>query len=189
MDSALQLKRLYRFRLLDFLAAVFAGPPRIVIPKLEHSLAKMLDDIGTIEVNILHERSTVITVEDNMLLLSRWTAALDHHADGVWRPLRGVRDIWRDEERLTFAHDVIDNAVALANAHFDVALQLVEIFFRIDEMKIVSGVRAFDHHDKKIAAIVEIAVTHRWLEQMSVLFDPIIEINRWLHRRRGAAPR
>ena len=149
----------------------------------------MLDDVCAVEVNIFYQRAAIFAVKNDVLLLTGWATTLDHHADGVWRPLRGVRDIRRDEERLTFAHDVIDNAVALANAHFDVALQLIEIFFRIDEMKIVSGVRAFDHHDKKIAAIVEIAVTHRWLEQMSVLFDPIIEINRWLHRRRGAVPR
>ena len=53
-QRALQLKRLYRFGLLDLLTAVFAGAPRIIIPEFEHSLAKMLDDIGAVEVDILH---------------------------------------------------------------------------------------------------------------------------------------
>jgi len=35
---------------------------------------------------------------------------------------------------------------------------VVKIFFRVDEMKIVSGVWPFDDHDEKVAAIVEVAV-------------------------------
>ena len=82
---------------------------------------------------------------------------------------------------------MIDDPVAFADAHFDVAFQLVKIFFRIDEMKIVPRVRALDHHHEKIAPIVKITVAHRRLEQVAVLFDPVLQIDRRLHggRRRG----
>jgi hypothetical protein len=64
---------------------------------------------------------------------------------------------------------------------------LVEILFRIDEMKIVSRVWSFDNHHEKIATVVEIAVAHGRLEQVAIFFDPIIQINWWLHGRRTAA--
>ena len=54
-------------------------------------------------------------------------------------------------------------------------------------MKIVPGVGAFDDHHEKVAPVIEILVAHGRLEQVSVLFDPIIQINWWLHGRRTAA--
>jgi hypothetical protein len=173
--------------LLDFFTALFARSPRVVIPEIEHRLAEMLDDVSAVEVNVFHQRAAIFAVKNDMLLFSGRTAALDHHANSVWRPLRRVRDVWRDEKRLAFAHDVIDDAVAFTDSHFDVALQLVEIFFRIDEMKIVSRVWPFDNHHEKIATVVEIAVAHGRLEQMAIFFDPIIQINWRLHGRRTAA--
>jgi len=56
-------------------------------------------------------------------------------------------------------------------------------------MKIVPRVRALDHHDEKVAPIVEIPVAHRWLEQMAILFDPVVQINWRLHHGRGAGRR
>ncbi len=149
----------------------------------------MLDDVAAVEIDVFNECATVVAIENHMFMLARRTTPLDYHAQRVGRTHWRVRNIRWNEKRFALAHEMIDDAVAFTDPHLDVALQLVEIFFRVDEMKIVSGVRAFDHHDKKIAAIIEIAITHRRLEQVSVLFDPIIEINRRLHRRRGAALR
>ncbi len=56
-------------------------------------------------------------------------------------------------------------------------------------MKIVPRVRALDHHDEKVATIIKITVAHRRLEQVGVLFDPVVQINRRLHRGRGAGRR
>jgi hypothetical protein len=38
-----------------------------------------------------------------------------------------MRNIRRNEKRFAFVHDVIDDAIAFANAHFDVAFELIEI--------------------------------------------------------------
>ena len=59
--------------------------------------------------------------------------------------------------------------------------QLVEVLFRIDEVKIIPRVRALDHHDEKVAPVIEITVAHRRLELFSILFDPVVQINRRLH--------
>ena len=96
---------------------------------------------------------------------------------------RRVRHVRRNEERFTFAHEMIDDAVAFADAHFDVALELIKILLRIDQMKIVPRVRPLDDHDEKIAPIVKIAIADRRLKFVAVLFDPILEIDRRLHGR------
>ena len=68
---------------------------------------------------------------------------------------------------------MIDDLFAFADAHFDVAFQLIKIFLRIDLVKIVPRVRALDHHDEKIAAVVEVLIAHRRFEFVAVFFDPV----------------
>jgi hypothetical protein len=98
-----------------------------------------------------------------------------------------VRNIRRNEECLAFAHDVIDDPLAFADAHFDVALELVKILFGIDEMEIVPRVGARDDHHEKIAPVIKITVADRRLEQVAVLFDPLVQINRRQYGWRDAA--
>ena len=102
------------------------------------------------------------------------------HAERVRRADRRVRDVRRDEERFPFAHEVVHDPVALADAHFDVALQLVEKLFGIDLVKIVPRVGAHDDHDEEIAPVVEVTVAHRRLEEGPVLFNPGVQIDRRL---------
>jgi hypothetical protein len=74
---------------------------------------------------------------------------------------------------------MIDDPVAFADADFDVALELIKIFLGIDEVKIVPRVWAFDDHDEKVAAIVEVTVADRRLKQVAVRFDPGVDVDRW----------
>src|ERR1700720_1654255 len=120
----------------------------------------MLDDIAAIEINVFYQRAAIIAVENHVFMLSRWTATFDDNAQGVRRTDWSMRNIWRDEERFAFADQMIDDVIALADAHFNIALQLVEVFFRIDQMKIVPRVGAGDNHDEKIASVVEITIAH-----------------------------
>ena len=85
-----------------------------------------------------------------------------------------MRHVWRDEERLAFTHKIIDDPVTLADADLNIAFQLIEILFRIDAMKVVSGIRSFDHHDKEITTIVKIAVTYWGLEKLAIFFNPFV---------------
>ena len=168
-------------RLLDLRAALLAGAPRVVVPEIEHRLAEVLDDVAAVEIDVFHQRAAIFAVKNDVLVLARRTATFDHHANRVRRAHGRMRNIRRDEECFAFAHEMIDDAVAFADAHFDVALQLVEILLRIDEVKIVPRVRALDHHDEEIAPVVEIAVAHRRLEFVAVFFDPVLQIDRRLH--------
>jgi hypothetical protein len=49
-----RLKRFYRLRLRDFSAALLAGAPRIVVPKIEHRLAEVFDDVAAVEIDVFH---------------------------------------------------------------------------------------------------------------------------------------
>src|SRR6266478_9553602 len=116
-----------------------------------------------------------------MLVLARRSATLDYHSQGVRRTYRRVRNIRRNEERLSLTHEMVNNAVAFPNTHFNIPLELVKIFFRIDQMKVVPGVRALDHHHKKVATIIEVTIAHRRLKFFAILLDPLLEIDRRLH--------
>jgi hypothetical protein len=120
-------------------------------------------------------------------VLTRRPPPFDHDADRVRRTDRRVRDIGWNKKRFPFADQVIDDLVAFADAHFDVALELVKIFFRIDQMEIVPGIRTFDDHDEEIAPIVEVAIADWRLEEIAIRFDPIVDIDRWQYLCRGAA--
>jgi len=133
----------------------------------------MLDDVGAVEIDVFDQRPAIFTIENDVLVFSGRATSLDHNADRVRGTDRRMRNIRRNEEGFAFAHEVIDDAVAFADAHFDVAFELIKIFFRIDQMKIVPGIRALDHHHKKIAPVVKITVADRRFKSFPVLFDPL----------------
>jgi len=92
-----------------------------------------------------------------------------------------VRHIRRDKECFAFSDNVVHDAVAFANAYLDVAFQLVEILLRINEVKIVPRIRPFNYHHEKITAVIEITIAYRRFKFLAVFFDPILQINGWLH--------
>src|SRR6266496_3894669 len=175
------LQRLYRLRFFHFLTALFASPARIIVPEFEHCLAKMVDDVFAIEVDVFHQCSTIFAVKNDVLLFTRWTAPLYNQPNRVWRALGRVRHIGRNEERFTLVDNVINDAVAFADTHLNVAFELIEVLFRISEMKIVPRVGAFDDHHKKITAVIKIPVAYRRLKFLGVLFDPFLYINWRFH--------
>lgn len=168
------------------MAAPFAGATRVIVPEIEHRFAEMFDDVGAIEIDVFDQCPAFLAVENHVFVLSGRAPSLDHNADRVRRPDRGMGHIRWNEKSFPLAHEMIDNAITFADPHFDVALELIKIFFRIDEMKIIPRVRAFDHHHEKIAPVVKVTVTHRRFEFFAVLFDPLFQINRRLNGGRGA---
>jgi len=178
---SLSSERLDRLGLGDFGAAIFAGAPGIVLPEVEHGLAEVFNDVAAVKIDVFDERPALLAVKDDVLVFAGWSPALHHNADSVgWTDGR-VRHIWRDEEGFTFADEMIDDPVAFADAHLNVALELIEVLLGINEMKIVPGVWAFDDHDEKVAAIIEIAIADGRLKQVAVCFDPLVDVDRRQH--------
>src|SRR5437764_12574576 len=108
-----------------------------------------------------------------MLLLAGRTAALDDDTERIGRPDRRVRNIRRNEKRFPLAHEMIHDPFAFTDAPFDVALALVEIFFGIDQVKIVPCVWAGAHHPEKIAAIIKITVADKRPEKDTFPLEPV----------------
>src|SRR5439155_13217024 len=129
--TATVLQRLYRLRFLHFLTTFFAGAARIVIPEFEHCLAKVVDDVFAIEVDVFHQSAAIFAVENDVLFLTGRAAALATYPDRVRRPLRRMRHVRRNEERPALMDNVINDAVTFADPNFDVAFELVEILFGI----------------------------------------------------------
>jgi hypothetical protein len=141
----------------------------------------MVDDVFAIEVDVFHQRSTIFAVEDDVFLFTRRPAPLHNQANGVWRSLGRVRHIRRNEKGFALVDNVINDAIAFADTHLNVAFELIEVLFRINEVKIVPRVGAFDDHHKKISAIVKIPVAYWRLKFLSILFNPLLYVNRRLH--------
>ena len=151
-------------RLWNFVAAVLTRPTSVISPKILHCLAEMLDDVGAIEVDIFHERAAIVAVENHVFVFAWWASSLNDHTNRVRRPNRRMRNIRRNKKRFPLAHEVIDDLVALADSHLDVAFELIKIFLGVDLMEIVPGIGALDHHHEKIAPIVKISIADRRLE-------------------------
>ena len=169
------------------MAAIFAGAAVVVVPEIEHGLAEMINDIAAIEIDVFHERAAVVAVENHMLMLAGRPTAFDNDADCIGRANGRVRNVWRNEKRFSFADEVIDDPVAFADPYFDVAFQLIKIFFGIDEVEIVPRVRPFDDHDEEVAAVVEVTIADRRLKQIAIRFDPVVDVDRRQHFRGRAA--
>src|SRR5215831_18544023 len=126
------LQRFHRFWLLNLCSTSLAGTARIVLPKIEHRSAEMLNDVRAIKMNVLYQRPAVFAVENDVFFLSGRTTSLDHDTDRVRRPLRRMRHIRRDKEGFAFFDDVIHEPVAFVSAHLNIPLQLIEVLLRID---------------------------------------------------------
>ena len=141
----------------------------------------MLHNISAVEVNVFHQCAAVIAVKNYVLLLTRRPAPLHDHANCVRRPLGRMRYVRRNEEGLAFVNNVVDDPITLANADFDVPLQLIKILFRIDQVKIVPRVWSFNHHHEEVAAIIEVLIADRRSEVLAVRLDPTAQMNGRLH--------
>ncbi len=114
-------------RFFHFFPAFLARPTPIVIPEFEHCLAKVVHYIGAIEVNILHQSSAILTVENYVLLFSGRAAALYNNASCVRRALRRVRHIRRDEKSFALTDNVIHDPIVFADPDLNIAFELIKV--------------------------------------------------------------
>ena len=131
----------------------------------------MLYNIGAVEVNVFHHPA-ILAVK---ITCSCRQEDIHHHAKRVRRTHRRVRSIRLKKVSLP---TTVDDPIAFTDA--DLMSPLVdEIFF--ESTRCVSRVRALDHHHEKIPAIIKVPVAYWRLEEMTVLFDPVRQVDRRLH--------
>ena len=116
-------------------------------------MAEVFDYIFTVEFFVINKFVAVFAIELLVFGFAWGAAAFDYYADGFGRAGWSVRDIAGDEECFTFADWYIFNDAIFTNADNYVAFDLIEIFFRVGDVKVVSCVWASDHHHEKVVGI------------------------------------
>ena len=83
-----------------------------------------------------------------------------------------------NEERLALADGHIHDLAVLDDPNDDVTLELEEVLLRTGHVKVVASVRPADDHHEEAVSVVQIRVTHGWLKLITVLLDPLPDVDR-----------
>ena len=150
----------------------------VISPESLHCIAEMHHDILAVERLIVDQFSAGLAEEHLVLDLAFGATPFDDEAERLGRAAWRVGDVWRNEKRLAFLDEVVDDAAVLPRLDDDVTRQLDEELLAIDFMEVVPRVWAADHHGEEITAAVEILVAHRWLEVGTVGFGPVHQMLR-----------
>src|ERR1700730_3981311 len=106
------------------------------------------------------------------------SAPLHDDADAACGSLRRVRYFRRQEIHLTSADGYVGQTAVLHRLEHHVPLDLIEELCAGVVMKILAGVRSADRHDDESAVLEQQLVAHGRLEQVAVLLDPSVQIER-----------
>ena len=116
------------------------------------------------------------------VLMLGFTDPFDDQAHGSLRADRAVWNLWGEKKHLSCPDGHINRFPVLLNFYDDIAFKLIEEFFRLIVVVVLSGIGAAHDHDDVICAFgIEILVANRWLEQVSVLIYPLLEVKRFVH--------
>ncbi len=108
--------------------------------------------------------------------------ALNHQTDGVRRTLGGVRGSGRKQEYLALLDMNVTGLSVIDDFHRDIALDLVEELLTLVIMVVLPVVGSTHNHDDELRVLVHLCIPHRWLQQMPVLVDPGMKVERALDR-------
>jgi len=87
-----------------------------------------------------------------------------------------VGDAGREEEHFAFPDGDLDWLAVLLDLDLYVTFELIKKLFAFIPVIIFSGVRAADDHYDEIVVIVNAMVADRRFEQVTVVVDPLFEI-------------
>ena len=93
--------------------------------------------------------------------------------------------MFRQEKDITFANDDVIKLAVVEHLQHHVTLELVEELFDGIVVEVGALVRASDDEGHHVGVLPDLLVAHGWLQQMSVLIDPPLEIecSQFCHRR------
>lgn len=150
------------------MTAIFASPARVVSPKITHRLTEVLNDVAAVEMDVFNQGAAVVTIKYDVLFFAGRPSSFHYDPNGVRWTHRSMWHVRWNKKRLTFPHQMVDDSIPFPDPDLDVALYLIKVFLRIDQVEIVPGIRPLDHHDKEVAAIIEILIADRRFELVSV---------------------
>lgn len=91
------------------------------------------------------------------------------------------RSGWKQED-LTFLDMNVTGLSIIDDLHRDIALNLVEELLTLIVMIVLPVVGSAHNHDDEFRVLVHLCIPHRWLQQMPVLVDPGMKVERALDR-------
>src|SRR6266404_4413839 len=174
-------------RLRMLAAALATGRVRRVAPVVLEHRRELLDDVDEMERFPVQLAAAAVADPEEGVLLPGQPAPLDHQPHRVGRALRGVGSVRREQEDLAFPDGNVDALSSLQRAQHHVAFHLVEELLALVDVVVGARVRSAHHRDHEVAvSFPDLRVSHRGLEQVAVLVDPLAEVER-LHGDRTSA--
>src|SRR6185312_2584563 len=87
-----------------------------------------------------------------------------------------MQQVWRDQEDLALVDGDIHRLPVLHGLQQHVAFDLVEEFLARVVVEVLAGVGTAHHLHHETRVGVDALVAHRWLQEVAVLVDPLLEV-------------
>src|SRR6202171_1936303 len=172
--------------LLMLLAALATGCVGRIAPEVLEHRRQLLDDVGEVERLAVKLGAAFLADPEEGIALVGQPAPLDHQPHRVRPALRRVRRVGRKQEYFALLDGDLYRLSLLQHAQDDVPFDLIEEFLAFIDVIIGARVGPTHHHHDEIAVpLPDLRVAHGRLQEMAVLVDPLVEIER-LHVRISA---
>src|SRR5690348_5324388 len=129
----------------------------------------------------MDQMMTILAIPFEAIERALGSRHFDDHADGsLLQPLRGMTNMFWQQKDLALFDRNLERRLARSfnKAKKNVALQLVEKFFRRIIMIVAPVVRTTDYGNHHFAVFPHLRIADRRLEFLFVLFDPAQKIER-----------
>ena len=141
----------------------------------EHTL-KLRRYIVELKIFLVKFGVAVFAKPEQPIKFSVASFSFDDKANGVGSANGIVRNSRRQQEHLAFADRHIDRLSMFLNFYYDIAFDLIEKFLALVPMIIFARIGPANDHHNKIVGVINALIPDRRLEQMSVLVNPLHEV-------------
>src|SRR5438309_3772731 len=168
-------------------AALSASAQRLVRVKPLEERRKIAHDALQLHLDAVQEMVALLAIPLEPVHDALRPGALDHQADAApFGALRRMAQVRRHEEDRAFFQLDASRLAAFHDVEKGVAFHLVEEFLVGIVVEVGAPVGPADDGDDEIRVRPDLRVADRGLQQMPVLVDPFLEIERLGARRGGA---
>jgi hypothetical protein len=136
----------------------------------------LLPEILELEVRIVKDFATLLTIPAEMVSFARLTLPLNHEAHCAGRSLWGVRNPRGEQEDVPFANRDISRFTVFDDAHGYVTFDLIEELLALFDVIILPLVWSTNNHDEELTVLPHHPVSYWRLEQVPVFFNPLLQV-------------
>ena len=143
-------------------------------------------NLGQLRFDVAHRNSfqiqtmsAVLAIPGKSIQLLRTAAPFNDDPDAACGTLRRVGHVRRQQKDLALANRYVGDPAVLHRFEQHIPLQLEEEFFARVVVIILARIGPANGHDYEGAVLKQQLVADRRLEQLSILFDPALQIEGW----------